>query len=108
MTLGEALDILIADVAAKASADPETSYTAQLLGKGVGKCAKKFGEEAVEAALAAVSEGPESLASEAADTLYHLAVLLHAAGVSTDAVADALTKRRGVSGLAEKASRQAE
>jgi phosphoribosyl-ATP pyrophosphohydrolase len=108
MTLGQALDTLLADVAAKAGADPKTSYTARLIAKGVGKCAKKFGEEAVETALAAVAEGPEALASEAADTLYHLAVLLHAAGVSTDAVADALTKRRGVSGLAEKASRQAE
>jgi phosphoribosyl-ATP pyrophosphohydrolase len=108
MTLGEALDTLLSDVAAKAGGDPETSYTARLIAKGVGKCAKKFGEEAVETALAAVSEGPEATASEAADALYHLAVLLQAAGVSPEAVAVALTQRRGVSGLAEKAARQSE
>jgi phosphoribosyl-ATP pyrophosphohydrolase len=108
MTLGEAIDTLLADVAAKADADPETSYTARLLAKGVGKCAKKFGEEAVETALAAVSEGPDALAAEAADTLYHLAVLLKAAGATPEAVAQALTHRRGTSGLAEKAARQSE
>lgn len=107
MTLGQALDTLLADVAAKAGADPAASYTAKLLAKGVGACAKKFGEEAVETALAAVSEGPEALAGEAADTLYHLAVLLQAAGVAPDAVAAALTRRRGTSGLAEKAARGA-
>lgn len=108
MTLGQALDTLLADVAAKAGTDPATSYTARLIASGVAKCAKKFGEEAVETALAAVSEGPDATASEAADALYHLAVLLKAADVSPEAVAQALTKRRGVSGLAEKAARQTE
>lgn len=87
------------------SGDPG-SYTANLIGAGVGKCARKFGEEAVEAALAAVSEDDAALTAEAADVLYHLIVMLAARGVSLDAVMAELEKRTAQSGLAEKASRR--
>jgi phosphoribosyl-ATP pyrophosphohydrolase len=104
-TIGQALDRLIEDVSAKASAEANKSYTAQLLSKGPAQCAKKLGEEAVELAIAiAQSDGPAT-ASETADLLYHLAVALHAAGVSGADVARILVERRGVSGLDEKASR---
>ena len=53
------LDVLAKDIAAKAFSSPESSYTAKLLSKGVEKCAKKFGEEAVELALAAVQNKRE-------------------------------------------------
>jgi len=99
------LNDLAARVKERASASAETSYTRKLLDKGVGHCAKKLGEEAVETALAAVSEDRERLIAEAADLLYHLLVLLEARGVSLTEVEAALAKRVGMSGLEEKASR---
>jgi len=88
------------------AADPSSSYTAKLLAAGVEKCAKKFGEEAVEAALAAVSEDDAALTAEAGDVLYHLLVMLRARGISLDAVMSELEKRTRQSGLAEKAGRK--
>jgi phosphoribosyl-ATP pyrophosphohydrolase len=87
------------------SGDPG-SYTAKLLGDGVERCAKKFGEEAVEAALAAVSQDRKALTAEAADVLYHLLVMLEAAGVGLADVMAELQRRTAQSGLAEKASRR--
>jgi phosphoribosyl-ATP pyrophosphohydrolase len=69
------------------------------------KCAKKLGEEGVEAALAAVTGDKAALASEAADVLFHLLVTLQVCGVAPADVAAALEKRKGVSGHDEKASR---
>jgi phosphoribosyl-ATP pyrophosphohydrolase len=105
-SLGEALNTLAATIAARAAAgDADASYTAKLLHDGVARCAKKFGEEAVEVALASVSGDKAALTAEAADALYHLLVLLQAAGVSGEDVAAELARRTGVSGLAEKAQR---
>lgn len=87
------------------TADAETSYTARLLGRGVHQCAKKFGEEAVEAALAAVGGDKPALTAEAADVLYHLMVMLKAGDVTLGAVMAELETRTGQSGLAEKAAR---
>ena len=105
MSLGQTLDALAATIAERASADPATSYTASLLAAGPMKCAKKLGEEGVEAALAAVSGDKAALASEAADVLFHLLATLQVCGVSPDDVAAALEKRKGVSGHDEKAQR---
>lgn len=105
MTLGRELDALAQTIAARAGADPAASYTAKLLAQGPAKCAKKLGEEAVEAAIAAVQGDREALAAEAADVIYHLLVTLQAVGVTTDSVAAALAARQGQSGLAEKAQR---
>ncbi|HWC62426.1 MAG TPA: phosphoribosyl-ATP diphosphatase [Rhizomicrobium sp.] len=100
------IDRLFATISARQAAqDAGASYTARLLAEGVEKCAKKFGEEAVEAALAAVSGNRDRLAAESADVLYHLLVLWAAAGIRPEEVYAALKKREGVSGLAEKASR---
>ena len=101
----EQLDILQKEIAAKASASPGSSYTARLLADGVEKCAKKFGEEAVELALAAVQGKRAEATKEAADVLYHLLVLLQACGVTPADVMAELKTRSGTSGLAEKASR---
>lgn len=92
-------------VAARAGAEAGASYTRTLLDKGVAKCAQKLGEEAVETVIAALSGSPEDLVGEAADLLYHLAVLLHARGVALDAIHAELARRTVQSGLAEKASR---
>ena len=92
----------------RADASADISYTRKLLDKGVAQCAKKFGEEAVEAALAAVSEDREHLIAESADVLYHLLVMLRARGVTLAEVEALLETRTKKSGLDEKASRQPE
>jgi phosphoribosyl-ATP pyrophosphohydrolase len=89
----------------RAKASAEESYTRKLLDKGIGHCAKKLGEEAVETAIAAVSEDRDRLTAEAADLLYHLLVVLEARGVELQEVEAALHKRMSRSGLEEKASR---
>jgi phosphoribosyl-ATP pyrophosphohydrolase len=90
---------------ARQGADPATSYTAKLLAGGAPLAAKKFGEEAIETALAAVQSDPDAIAAESADLIYHWLVLLAACGVSLDAVAAKLEAREGRSGIEEKASR---
>ncbi|MDK3018018.1 phosphoribosyl-ATP diphosphatase [Pseudodonghicola flavimaris] len=100
------LDHLAQTIAERASADPESSWTAKLLSKGPEKCAEKFGEEAVEAIIEAVKGDRERLTSEAADTLYHLLVMLQARDVPLQAVLDELARRQGISGIAEKAARK--
>lgn len=99
------LDDLYTVVAGRKGADPETSYTAKLYAKGRNKIAQKVGEEAVETALAAVSQGPDQIASESADLLYHLLVLWADAGLEPQTVWDKLSQRVGTSGLEEKRSR---
>ncbi len=103
--LGDVLTRLMATIAARKGADPSTSYTASLLAKGPARCAKKFGEEAVEAALAGALRDKDELKAEAADVLYHLAVLLAANDLTFDDVAEVLAAREGMSGHEEKASR---
>lgn len=101
----EVLAALADEIARRRTASPEHSYTAKLLSQGVEKCAKKFGEEAVETAIAAVLRDRAHIAAESADVLYHLLVLLAAAGVELSDVMDELARRQGTSGIAEKASR---
>jgi phosphoribosyl-ATP pyrophosphohydrolase len=99
------LERLTATIEARKGADPDTSWTARLLSKGPEKCAEKFGEEAVEAIIAAVKGDRENLAAEAADVLYHLLVMLAAREVSLAEVLSELDRREGLSGLAEKQAR---
>ena len=100
------LEKLASDIASKASTSPHSSYTAKLVSQGIAKCAKKFGEEAVELALASVSRNVRDTTAEAADVLYHFLVLLQAANISPDDVMAELKRRQGTGGLAEKASRK--
>jgi phosphoribosyl-ATP pyrophosphohydrolase len=90
----------------RAQASADISYTRKLLDRGVDHCAKKFGEEAIEAAIAAVAEDRDRMIAEAADVLYHLLVVLHARGVSLAEVEAALAERTRQSGLDEKAARK--
>jgi phosphoribosyl-ATP pyrophosphohydrolase len=94
-------------VAARRSSSGEKSYTRQLLDGGAEKCARKFGEEAVELVIAGVSGPAEAVTGEAADVLYHLVVLLEARGQSLADVYSLLEGRMRQSGLQEKASRGA-
>ncbi|WP_237477362.1 phosphoribosyl-ATP diphosphatase [Lichenibacterium dinghuense] len=100
-TLGE-LERLIAE---RGHAMADKSYTRSLLDAGVPRIAKKFGEEAVEAVIAAVEKDKPALLSEAADVIYHLLVLLHASNLSLDQVVGELGRRTRQSGHEEKASR---
>jgi phosphoribosyl-ATP pyrophosphohydrolase len=90
----------------RARESPDVSYTRKLLDRGVNQCAKKLGEEAVEAALAAVGEDRNHMVGEAADVLYHLLVVLYARGITLDEVEAELGARSRQSGLDEKAARK--
>ncbi len=65
----------------RGSADPESSYTARLLSRGINKVAQKVGEEAVEVVIEAKDANRELFLNESADLLYHLLVLLKAKNV---------------------------
>jgi phosphoribosyl-ATP pyrophosphohydrolase len=101
----DTLDRLNATIEARKDADPSSSYTAKLLSEGVERLAKKFGEEAVETVIAAISGDKHALAAESADVIYHWLALLAGSGVSLDEVAAKLEAREGRSGLDEKAAR---
>jgi len=101
----EVLERLYAVIESRRGANPDGSYTAKLLARGRSGIAKKTGEEAVEVILAAMAEGPQRLAAESADLLYHLLVLWADAGVRPADVWAELARREGVSGVAEKAAR---
>ena len=94
-------------IADRRNAAPETSYVALLNTRGVPVIARKLGEEAVETVIAALSGTHEELVGEAADVLFHLMVLLGAKNVPLAEVLGELDRREGVSGIAEKASRNA-
>lgn len=102
----DALTRLAATIEARKSADPDSSWTAKLLARGPEKCAEKFGEEAVEAIIEAVKGDRAKLTAEAADTLYHLLVMLAARDVTLKDVLAELERREGTSGIAEKAARK--
>lgn len=90
---------LAAELATRKDADPNTSYTARLHARGLGKIAQKVGEEGVETALAAVAGGDGELTGEIADLLYHLTVLLQARGLDWPLVLAQLQERHRGTGL---------
>lgn len=90
-----ALADLVRTVASRAGdADPESSYTARLLAKGIDTVCKKVGEEATEVVIAAKGREHDQVVYESADLLYHLSVLWQASGVDLDEVAAELASRR--------------
>ncbi|WP_353185072.1 phosphoribosyl-ATP diphosphatase [Bosea sp. (in: a-proteobacteria)] len=99
------LSDLEARIAERAAASPEESWTAKVLAAGPERAAKKFGEEAVEAVIAAVKGDRAELIAESADVLYHLLVVLKARDVALQDVLSQLEARTARSGLAEKAAR---
>ena len=99
------LETLFETINSRKSADPKSSWTAQLLSKGPEKCAEKFGEEAVEAIIEAVKGDRDALTREAADVVYHLLVMLASRDVSLGAVLTELEHRQARSGIAEKQAR---
>ncbi|PZQ50475.1 MAG: phosphoribosyl-ATP diphosphatase [Rhodovulum sulfidophilum] len=103
--MSDVLARLAETIAARAGADPASSHTAKLLARGPAKCAEKFGEEAVEAIVAAAQGDRANLVYEAGDVVYHLMVMLRAGGVAWSEVLAELERREGTSGVAEKAAR---
>jgi phosphoribosyl-ATP pyrophosphohydrolase len=99
------LDELARTIDQRAGASADTSYTRSLLDKGAAHCARKFGEEAIELAIAAAALDEGAVRAEAADVLYHLLVVLRARGVALSSVMSELDRRSGRSGHEEKASR---
>ena len=103
---GFSLSDLEAIVTNRAKASPEESWTAKLYAGGQPKAAKKLGEEAIEAVMAAVTNDRDNLTYEAADVIYHLLVVLGIAGIPISDVLAELERRTGQSGLKEKAGRK--
>ena len=98
----ERLDLTIQK---KITESPKKSYTAKLFSKGTEKCAEKFGEEAIELIVACVKKKKREIIGEAADTLYHMCVLLRSKNISINEVLLELASREGVSGIEEKRKR---
>lgn len=108
MTAENPADILtrlFAVIESRKGGDADSSYTAKLLAGGAPKIGKKLGEEATEVTIAALSEGPDAVARESADLLYHLLVMWSAMGLTPEDVYAELAKREGTSGIDEKNSR---
>ncbi|EJT03734.1 phosphoribosyl-ATP diphosphatase [Rhizobium sp. CCGE 510] len=103
---GFSLSDLESIVAERSNASPEQSWTAKLVAAGQPKAAKKLGEEAIEAVMAAVTGDRDNLTYEAADVLYHLLVVLKIAEIPLENVMAELERRTAQSGLKEKAGRQ--
>lgn len=103
--MNDTLAALEATIRARRNGDPAASYVAKLSAAGRAKIAQKVGEEAVETVIAAMAGNPAEVTSEAADLMFHLALLLADMGLSFDDVFTELARREGVSGIAEKAAR---
>jgi len=80
-------------VAERAQERPEGSYVTRLLDEGPAACARKVGEEGVEAALAGAGETDERLVEELADLWFHSYVLLAARKLDPAAVEAELERR---------------
>jgi phosphoribosyl-ATP pyrophosphohydrolase len=102
------LDRLEAVIRERRGGDPAVSYVARLTAAGRGRIAQKLGEEATETIVAALQDDTAALVGEAADLVFHLIVLLADAGLGLDDVRAELERREGVSGIEEKASRNAD
>jgi len=102
----EVLDRLWDTVEARRRAgDIANSHSARLLARGTAKVAQKLGEEAVECVIEAVQGNREGVVLESADLLYHLVVAWVDAGIRPEEVWAELIRRKGISGIVEKASR---
>lgn len=89
-------------------ADPEKSYVARLLQRAPDAVLKKIGEEATETVMACKDGQAERIVSETADLWFHCLVMLAQYGLRPEQVIDELVRREGLSGLDEKAARQAQ
>ena len=103
--MNKILERLDLTIQGKTIESPNKSHTAKLLKKGTEKCAEKFGEEAIELIVASVKKKEKEIIGEAADTLYHMLVLLRSRNISIKEVLTELASREGISGIEEKRKR---
>ena len=103
--MNKILERLDLTIQRKITESPKKSHTAKLFKKGPEKCAEKFGEEAIELIVACVKKKKREIIGEAADTLYHMCVLLRSKNISINEVLSELVSREGVSGIEEKRKR---
>ena len=103
--MNKILERLDSTIQKKIAESPKNSHTAKLINDGPEKCAEKFGEEAIELIVACVKKKKREIIGEAADTLYHMCVLLRSKNISIDEVLSELVSREGVSGFEEKRKR---
>ena len=106
--MNKILERLDLTIRRKITESPKKSHTAKLLKKGTEKCAEKFGEEAIELIVASVKKKKKEIIGEAADTLYHMLVLLRSKNISINEVLSELASREGISGIEEKRKRNSE
>jgi phosphoribosyl-ATP pyrophosphohydrolase len=97
---------LMAVLASRKDADPETSYVASLYHKGLDTILKKIGEESAETIIAAKSGDKQKIVYETADLWFHCLVMLAQQNIDARLVLEELERRFGVSGIDEKAARE--
>lgn len=84
------LDAIVAD---RFNKRPKGSYVSSLIKGGPDRIAQKVGEEAVETVIASKNKDQKALLGEAADLVFHLAVLLRSRGLSLADVSTLLRDR---------------
>ncbi len=99
------IDELYHTILKRKNSDPETSWTAKLLSKGDNAILKKVVEEAGEFAFAVKDDNEDEIIYECADLVYHVLVALGHKNISPDRIKQELARRFGMSGIAEKNSR---
>ncbi len=100
------LQRLMAVLASRKGADPDSSYVASLYDKGLDAILKKIGEESTETIIAAKSGDKQQIVYETADLWFHCLVMLAQQNLDARLVLDELERRFGVSGVDEKAARE--
>jgi len=103
---GDILQRLMAVLASRKDADPDSSYVAGLYGKGLDSILKKIGEESAETIIAAMSGDKRQIVHETADLWFHCLVMLAQQNIDVRLVLEELERRFGVSGIDEKAARK--
>ncbi len=105
--MSDILDKLAEVLEARKSASPDSSYVAGLYAAGLDAVLEKVGEEAAEVIAAAREDEPSALVHETADLWFHCLVMLAARGLHPRDVLAELERRFGISGIEEKAGRDA-
>ena len=106
-TAPDVLSDLYATLQERKSANADVSYVARLYRDGLDTILKKIGEEAAETVIAAKNGDRAALVHELADLWFHSLVLMAAKDVPLSELTAELARRRGRSGLDEKAGRPA-
>ena len=96
------LEIILED---RKNANSDNSYVSSLYQKGTDEILKKIAEESAEVIMATKDNSADKIIYEMADLWFHTLVLLRHKNIEVDKIEQELSRRFGLSGLAEKASR---